>query len=84
MKEIILIKNGELVLKGLNRNMFEDKLIKNIKRRLYGLGEISIDRSQSTMTIEPKSDEYDYDEACNRLSKIFGIAGLHKHTRRTY
>ena len=34
MKEIILVKNGELALKGLNRNSFEDKLIKNIKNRI--------------------------------------------------
>ena len=31
MKEIILIKNGELALKGLNRMNFENALIKNIK-----------------------------------------------------
>ena len=34
MKEIILIKNGEIALKGLNRGNFEDMLIKNCKRRL--------------------------------------------------
>ena len=33
MKEIILIKNGELALKGLNRSQFEDILIKNMKKR---------------------------------------------------
>ena len=32
MKEIILIKNGELALKGLNRKNFESMLIKNMKR----------------------------------------------------
>ena len=38
MKEIILIKNGELALKGLNRSSFESTLAKNIKRRLQSLG----------------------------------------------
>ena len=42
MKEIILIKNGELALKGLNRRNFEDALIKNIKRRLKSLGETEV------------------------------------------
>ena len=37
MKEIILIKNGELALKGLNRSSFESTLAKNIKRRLQSL-----------------------------------------------
>ena len=47
MKEIILIKNGELALKGLNRRNFEDALIKNMKRRLKALGEIKIRNLQS-------------------------------------
>lgn len=40
MREIILIKNGELVLKGLNRNTFEDILIKNMKKSLKNIGRI--------------------------------------------
>lgn len=75
MKEVILIKNGELVLKGLNRVNFEDRLVKNIKRRLYGLGEIEVTKSQSTITIAPVSEDYDFDEACHRISQVFGIAG---------
>ena len=51
MKEIILIKNGELTLKGLNRANFEDALIKNIKRRLKSLGEVSIRKAQSAIYI---------------------------------
>lgn len=76
MKEIILIKNGELALKGLNRCNFEDILIKNIKRRLRDLGEIEIRKSQSTIYIEPKSEDFDFEEALERVSLIFGIAGF--------
>ena len=76
MKEIILIKNGELVLKGLNRNTFEDMLIKNIKRRLNNLGNVSIRKSQSTIYIEPQDDAFDFDEALSRVEHIFGIAGF--------
>ena len=47
MQEIILIKNGELALKGLNRSSFESVLVKNIKRRMHGLGKFVITRSQS-------------------------------------
>ena len=39
MKEVILIKNGELALKGLNRSTFEDILVKNIRRRLKSAGD---------------------------------------------
>ncbi len=76
MKEIILIKNGELALKGLNRSTFEDTLIKNMKRRLKDLGEIEIRKSQSTIYVEPKEENYDFEEALNRVSKVFGIAAF--------
>lgn len=74
MKEIILIKNGELVLKGLNRRTFEDQLVKCIRHRLKNLGEIEIMRQQSTIQLIPKSDDYDVEEALDRISRIFGIA----------
>ena len=76
MREIILIKNGEIVLKGLNRSQFEDKLLKNLRRKLRDLGEITFFKSQSTITLYPKNEDYDYDEACERISKVFGIAGF--------
>lgn len=76
MKEIILIKNGELVLKGLNRNTFEDMLIKNIKRRITNLGNVTIKKSQSTIYIEPQDEAFDFEEALSRVERIFGIAGF--------
>ena len=76
MKEIILIKNGELALKGLNRCTFEDIMIKNIKRRLKDLGKVEIRKAQSTIYIEPKEENYDFEEALERVSLIFGIAAF--------
>lgn len=76
MKEIILVKNGELVLKGLNRNSFEDVLIKNMKRHLADIGKFSFTKSQSTIMVEPESDETDLDDAVEALKKVFGIAAL--------
>ena len=76
MKEIILIKNGELALKGLNRSNFEDALIKNMKRRLKDLGEAKITKSQSTIYVQPVSEDYDFEEALKRVGMIFGIAGF--------
>ena len=76
MKEIILIKNGELALKGLNRSNFEDILIKNMRRRLKSLGEVSIRKAQSTIYVEPQSDDFDFDEALERVGRIFGIAAF--------
>ena len=75
MKEIILIKNGELALKGLNRSTFEDKMIKNIRRRLSDLGKVTFFKSQSTITVYPDSEDFDLDEAELRIGRVFGIAG---------
>ena len=76
MKEIILIKNGELALKGLNRCTFEDIMIKNIKRRLKDLGKVEIRKAQSAIYIEPKEENFDFEEALERVSLIFGIAAF--------
>lgn len=76
MQEIILIKNGELALKGLNRSSFEDKLIKNIKRSVSDLGAFEFTKSQSTIMAAPLDDEIDLDEAVDRISRVFGIAAF--------
>lgn len=76
MKEIILIKNGEISLKGLNRRTFEDKLIKNIKNSIRDLGAFEIKSAQSTIYITPKDDSVDLDEVCDRISRVFGIAAF--------
>lgn len=76
MKEIILIKNGELALKGQNRRGFEETLMKNIRRRLRSLGEVDIHAAQSTVYVRPKTEDFDMKEAVNRVGKIFGIAAF--------
>ena len=76
MKELILIKNGEIALKGLNRTTFEDVLLKNIRRKLADLGKFRCYKAQSTMYIEPQEDGIDLDEAVDRVRKVFGIAAL--------
>ena len=74
MKEIILIKNGELALKGLNRSTFEDILIKNIRKRIKALGEFEYRKEQSTISVVPMEDYIDMDEVSDRISRVFGIA----------
>ena len=74
MKKVILIKNGELALKGLNRSTFEDILVKNIKRRLSLIGRFSFTKAQSTIIAEPVDEETDFDKAVEAVSCVFGIA----------
>lgn len=76
MKEIILCKYGEIVLKGLNRGTFEAALMKNVRRRLKSLGKFNLRSGQSTLYVEPLEDTIDMDEVFERCSKIYGIAKL--------
>ena len=73
MKEVILIKLGEVVLKGLNRHTFEDVLLKNIRRRITPLGGFDVREMQSTVYVTPKEGA-DLDDAEERVAKIFGIS----------
>lgn len=77
MKEIIMVKYGEIALKGLNKSTFEDILVKNIKRRLKDMGEFSYFRRQSTVYITPESD-VDIDAVVKKLSYIFGIGAIQR------
>ena len=74
MKELILVKYGEMALKGLNKKTFEDMLIKNIKRRLKPLGHFQYTSAQSTTYITPLDEDIDLAEVSDRVGKIFGIA----------
>ena len=76
MNEMILLKLGELVLKGLNRRSFEDKLQANIYRRLNHLGQFRVYTRQSTTYVEPMNDQCDMDGAWEALTKVFGVVGL--------
>ena len=74
MKELILVKYGEMALKGLNKKTFDDMLIKNIKRRLKPLGHFQYTSAQSTTYITPLDEDIDLGEVSDRVGKIFGIA----------
>jgi len=53
MDDIILLKQGEIILKGQNRREFERKLLDNIKRRLAPIGKFNVYSLQSTVYVEP-------------------------------
>lgn len=74
MKEVILVKYGEIVLKGLNRSFFNTKLESRVRRALKSVqGEFYFDYAQSTLCLTP-SDDADVDLAYEKVKKVFGIA----------
>ncbi len=76
MKEILLCKYGEIVLKGANKRYFEDALCKELRRRAKKCGNFDISRAQSTIYIEPMDDFADIDAMFEAASRVFGIAAI--------
>ena len=76
MNDIILVKLGEIILKGLNKKTFEHKLINNIEYRLAPIGNFKVSCLQSTIYVEPEDDAADMDAAFEALQKVFGIIAL--------
>ena len=76
MNEIILLKLGEVVLKGLNRHTFEDKLMSNIRRRLQHCGKFHVYSKQSTIYVEPQEDGCDMDAAYAACKQVFGVISV--------
>ncbi len=75
-KEILLIKNGELALKGLNRGTFEAALTRNLRYRLRRLGDFTLRCAQSTIYIQPNDPDTDLDAAAEAVAKVFGISAF--------
>ncbi len=76
MNEIILLKLGEVVLKGLNRRSFEDKLMSNLRRRLQHCGSFRVTSKQSTIYVEPQEADCDMDGAYAICKQVFGVIAV--------
>ena len=76
MREIILCKLGEVVLKGLNRHSFETKLMSNIRRRTQKFGKFRIYSRQSTIYVEPMEDSCDLAGAYAGCKQVFGLIAI--------
>ena len=70
---MILLKEGEVVLKGLNKRYFEQKLTQNIRRRLKPIGSFRVTAQQSVIYVEPLDENADVDAAFDALRHVFGI-----------
>ena len=78
MKEVILCKYGEVVLKGANRSDFEAKMLKDLRRRAKHVGNFNIFYSQSTVFIEPMDEDAidAIDEMTEQAKHVFGFVGV--------
>lgn len=75
-QEIFLLKLGEVVLKGQNRQSFEDKLLANVRRRVKNCGSFQCSLRQSTIYVEPQGEDCDMEAAWDACRQVFGIAAV--------
>lgn len=76
MKEIILLKQGEMVLKGANRYKFEDLLLRNVRNAIETLGKATVFSKQSTVFVDFEDENIDMKEAEDRLCRVFGAVSV--------
>ena len=76
MKEIFLMKLGEIVLKGANKRQFESRLRQNVRRRMRPFGNFDVYILQSTVYIEPQDELCDMEGAWDACHTIFGVVSL--------
>ena len=74
--EMLLLKLGEVVLKGLNRRAFEDRLVSNVRRRLRRCGSFQVYVRQSTIYVEPTTEESDVAAAYDAARQVFGVVSI--------
>lgn len=75
-QEMFLLKLGEVVLKGLNRRSFEDKLLSNVRRRVKNRGKFNVYSRQSTIYVEPVAPGCDIEGAYTVCRQIFGVIAV--------
>ncbi len=76
MKTAFLIKYAEIGIKGKNRYVFEDALMKQIRFALAKTeGNFDVTKEQGRIYVIP-GGSYDRDEVIEALKRVFGIAGI--------
>ena len=74
MYNILIVKYGEIGVKGKNRYIFENKLIKNIKNILKPIGTFDVYKEYGRIYVN--LEDYDYEEVVEEVKKVFGIVGV--------
>ena len=74
MYNVLIAKYGEIGVKGKNRYLFENKLIKNIKNMLKPLGNFNVYKEYGRIYVD--LEDYDYEEVIEEVRKVFGIVGV--------
>jgi len=76
VKKMVLVRYGEIILKGYNRPVFEDALVTNIRKAIEKEGQVNITKAQATIYIEPMESDDQVEGIVAKLKKVFGIVSI--------
>lgn len=76
MYNIAIVKYGEIGVKGKNRYIFENKLIKNIKNMLSPIGKFNVYKEYGRIYVDLGEYSEDYEEVLEEIKKVFGVVGV--------
>ncbi|CCL40332.1 Thiamine biosynthesis protein ThiI [Clostridioides difficile E19] len=74
MYNILIVKYGEIGVKGKNRYIFENRLIRNIRNMLKPIGRFNVYKEYGRIYVD--LEDYDYEEVIEEVRKVFGIVGV--------
>lgn len=71
-----LLKYGEIGIKGKNRYLFEDALVRQVRYALKDVdGNFDVHKSQARIYVDCEGD-YDYEDTVEHLKRVFGLVGI--------
>ena len=73
MEQVALVRYGEIMLKGLNRRSFEERLASNIRSALSSLGRSHVELTRGRLFVEPREKNYDVEAAAYKAKNVFGV-----------
>lgn len=76
MYNIAIVKYGEIGVKGKNRYIFENKLIKNVKNMLTHIGKFNVYKEYGRIYVDLGEYAEDYEEVLEEIKKVFGVVGV--------
>lgn len=82
MKDVFLVKYGELAIKGKNRFIFENRLVNTIRKNLKVIGDFDVRKEQGRITVEPREIGIDEQTVLDMLTRTFGIVGIAHGTKK--
>lgn len=71
MYELLIVRNGEVAIKGMNKPVFEKKLVKNLEYALYSFKNLKVKKGDGRIYIYLNGE--DYNQVINKAKNVFGV-----------